>query len=167
MPMTYFLPCLLERWRSSTSNLHHTGSTTEDVRNDIRRNLEWLLNSESPRLLRHLMLNSRHPRVESGEELPPEVRSSVLCFGIPVYSGRSEDGAAPQLIAEEIRQCIVNFEPRIDNSQLEVVPLDGDKARHVSNLQFAIRGLMWPKPLQEFELRTRIDLETGQALVLT
>jgi type VI secretion system protein ImpF len=164
----YFLPCLFERWRASADgHLHHGArSTSEDVRNDVRLNLESMLNTEAPRLLRDLMLNSTHPRVVSGEELPAEVRSSVLCFGVPAYSGLSQSGMAPDRIAEDLRQCILRFEPRIDANHFEVRPLDSRQRDRFLKLQFSIHGLMWPKPLQEFDFRTEVDLKSGRVSLI-
>lgn len=166
--MNYFLPCLLERWSAGTDGRspHRMKSTAEDVRRDVLRNLEWLLNTEAPRTLRDLMFNSADPRVEAGEELPPEVQCSVLCFGVPPYSGRANSNMAPKRIAEAIRQRILYFEPRIDPDHLDVHPLDDEKGHQFNTLKFSVQGLLWPKPLQEFEVRTELDLESGQARLI-
>ena len=103
--MSIFLPCLLERW--STETPQGTGArgvfnTWQDVRRDVIRNLEWLLNTEAP------------PRL-AGQVPSEAVQRSVLCFGIEPYSGRPQSGMDPKEMSWRIRERILAFESRVDH----------------------------------------------------
>ena len=79
--MNVFLPCLLERWTSeggARTGARGALNTWQDVRRDVMRNLEWLLNTEAP------------ARLAGSTTIPPAVRQSVLCFGVDPYSGRAQ-----------------------------------------------------------------------------
>ncbi len=153
--MSFFLPCLLERWGNALDarTPRAVKSTWEDVRRDVVRNLEWLLNTEANQQL-------------NGEPLPPEVQQSVLCFGVPAYSGRTQSTMAPDRIAEDIRQRILFFEPRIHPDYLEVRPIIEGEQHRFNTLKFAVQGFLRANPMLEFEVRTELDMETGQAKVL-
>ncbi|MBH9577736.1 MULTISPECIES: type VI secretion system baseplate subunit TssE [Inhella] len=153
--MSFFLPCLLERWGNALDGRGQRAvkSSWEDVRRDVIRNLEWLLNTEAPQQL-------------DGIELPEAVQQSVIGFGVPVYSGRTQSTMAPRRVAEEIRRRIMFFEPRIHPDHLEVLPLVEPGVPHFNTLKFSVQGYLRANPLQEFEVRTELDLETGQAKVI-
>lgn len=153
--MNFFLPCLLERWGRDADGraLRVAKSTWEDVRRDVLRNLEWLLNTEAPYRVGVV-------------ELPASVQSSVLCFGVPAYSGRAQSTMVPDRIADDIRRRILAFEPRIHADTIEVRPLNSEDRHRFNTLQFSVHGYLRANPLQEFEVRTEIDLETGQARLM-
>jgi predicted component of type VI protein secretion system len=78
--MTIFLPCLLERWRGDGKSLRTRPAlnTWEDVRRDMIRNLEWLLNTEAP-------LSLAKDAAGKSCFIPEAVANSVLCFGIALF----------------------------------------------------------------------------------
>ena len=154
--MSIFLPCLLQRWSDESpvsSGARVTMSTWQDVRKDVLRNLQWMLNTESPKLL-------------AGREPPPAVVDSVLCFGVPAYSGRTQSTMDPDEIAWEIKRRIIAFESRIDRHTLEVNALNTQQRHRFNKLQFSVHGFLRADPLPiEFLVHTELDMETGQALV--
>lgn len=154
--MTIFLPCLLERWSTdakSPGRARGVLNTWQDVRRDVIRNLEWLLNTEAPQRL-------------AGVAIPEAVANSVLCFGIQPYSGRAQSGMEPDDIAWGIRARIVAFEPRIDRHTLEVTVADPDSGRRFNKLRFTVHGYLRADPLPlEFIVQTEIDTESGQVRV--
>lgn len=154
--MSIFLPCLLQRWSDEgpvSSGARATMSTWQDVRKDVLRNLQWMLNTESPKLL-------------AGREPTPAVADSVLCFGVPAYSGRTQSTMDPDEIAWELKRRIIAFESRIDRHTLEVTALNTQQKHRFNKLQFSVHGYLRADPLPiEFLVHTELDMETGQALV--
>ena len=128
-------------------------SNWQDVRRDVLRNLQWLLNTESPKLL-------------AGREPTPAVADSVLCFGVPAYSGRTQSTMDPDEIAWELKRRIIAFESRIDRHTLEVTALNTQQKHRFNKLQFSVHGYLRANPLPiAFPVHTELDMETGQALV--
>ncbi|MBI5276021.1 MAG: GPW/gp25 family protein [Burkholderiales bacterium] len=153
--MSVFLPCLLERWASpdgASAGTRGNMNTWQDVRRDVLRNLQWLLNTERPVAL-------------PGQPFPEAVANSVLCFGIDPYSGRAQSGLKASDVAWSIRERIVAFEPRIDRHSLEVL-IDEDAHRHFNRMRFTVVGLLRANPLPlEFIAYAEIDTEYGEARV--
>jgi type VI secretion system protein ImpF len=154
--MNVFLPCLLERWSSAGGvrvGARGTMNTWQDVRRDVMRNIEWLLNTEAPvRLARR--------------EIPPQVQNSVLCFGIEPYSGRTQSSLSGADIAWSIRQRIIAFEPRIDRHSLEVHVSEPDGQQRFNKMRFTVSGQLRADPLPiEFVVQAEIDPDNGEARV--
>ena len=154
--MNVFLPCLLERW-SSTGGVRNgargTLNTWQDVRRDVMRNIEWLLNTEAPATL-------------GRGEIPPAVRDSVLCFGIEPYSGRAQSSLSPAEVAWSIRQRIIAFEPRIDRHSVEVLVADREGHQRFNKMRFTVVGQLRADPMPiEFIVQAEIDTENGEARV--
>lgn len=154
--MTIFLPCLLERWSATGgASLRARGAlnTWHDVRRDVMRNIEWMLNTEAPTNF-------------AGSPIPPAVADSVLCFGIEPYSGRSQSTLNPTDIAWNIRRRIIAFEPRIDRHSLDVIVADSAGQHRFNKLRFTVHGQLRADPMPiEFIVQTEIDTESGQAKV--
>ena len=154
--MTIFLPCLLERWSTGgegNANARGSLNTWSDVRRDVMRNIQWLLNTEAPM---HF----------SGIPVPKAVGDSVLCFGVEPYSGRAQSSLSPTDIAWNIRTRIIAFEPRIDRHTLEVTVTDNQGRQHFNKLRFTLSGHLRADPMPiEFVVQTEIDTESGRASV--
>lgn len=152
--MNVFLPCLLERWSSAggvRTGARGTLNTWQDVRRDVMRNLEWLLNTEAPATL-------------ARRDIPPAVANSVLCFGIEPYSGRAQSSLASGEVAWSIRQRILAFEPRIERHSLEVHVTERDAHQRFSKMRFTVSGQLRADPMPiEFIVQAEIDTESGQA----
>jgi type VI secretion system protein ImpF len=116
----------------------------------VLRDLVWLLNTTSH---------------DTDGELDdyPEVRRSVLNYGIPVLSGKNFSGVDWRDIEHQIHEAILQFEPRILPNTLRVKAVaPTDPLGHHNLLQFEIRGELWSIPLPvELLLRSELDLETG------
>jgi len=154
--VTVFLPCLLERWSSEAGGVARARgvlNTWNDVRRDVMRNIEWLLNTEAPAAL-------------AGVAIPDAVLESVLCFGIEPYSGRPQSTFNPDDIAWNIRKKIIAFETRIDRHTLEVVVADQIGQHKFNKLRFTVMGHLRSDPMPiEFVVQTEIDAESGKARV--
>ncbi len=119
------------------------------LRQAVLRDLAWLFNTI---------------RLETDVDLSnaPFVRRSVLNFGLPALSGRTMSTFDAAELTRAVRQAIVDFEPRILPSTLQVITLmDVDVDRH-NVIGVEIRGHLWAQPVPlELLVRTRFDLETG------
>jgi type VI secretion system protein ImpF len=154
--MNVFLPCLLERWSSSDgarAGARGTLNTWQDVRRDVMRNIEWLLNTEAPAAL-------------ANRPIPQAVADSVLCFGIDPYSGRAQSSLSPTEVAWRIRQRIIAFEPRIDRHSIEVLVTDREGHQRFNKMKFTVVGQLRADPMPiEFIVQAEIDTEDGSARV--
>jgi type VI secretion system protein ImpF len=95
------------------------------LRATVRRELSWLLNTTN---------------LASSVDLEdyPQIRSSVLNYGVPDLSGQDTTKTVIRRRAREMRQSIMDFEPRLDSSTLRVEPLD--QAERINAVTFLITG---------------------------
>jgi type VI secretion system protein ImpF len=123
------------------------------LREAVLRDLAWLLNTT---------------KLEAGTDLDayPEVRHSVLNYGIPDLSGISLSGANLGKLERDLRQAIIDFEPRVLRESLSV-RLEANESQMSHNaMTFLIEGELWaqPVPLRMY-LKTEIDLDIGDVRV--
>jgi len=128
-----------------------SGSVTlSELRQSVLRDLNWLFNAVRP---------LRADEVEAH----PQVRNSVLNYGLPALSGVSASGLDLVQLQRALRQAIIDFEPRILPDSVSVKALIEDSLDHHNVVQLRIEGLLWAQPVPiELLLRTRLDLESGQ-----
>lgn len=119
----------------------------------VLRDLAWLLNASN---------------LEAAEDLEdyPEVRASVLNFGIRDFSGLVATGMSAAAIERAVHTAITAFEPRLDRSALRVsVVMESTEALR-NALAFRIEAQLWAEPLPvSLYLKTELDLETGAVTV--
>jgi type VI secretion system protein ImpF len=110
------------------------------------------------------LLNTTCHNTDGELDLYPEVRRSVINFGIPVLSGKNFSGVDWRELERSIHEAILVFEPRILPDSLHVVAQPpADRLGHHNLLQFEIRGELWSMPFPiELLIRSELDLETGQ-----
>jgi len=124
-----------------------------DYKEGVRRDLEWLFNSQG--------------RLASpAEDVPAEVRRSVLQFGVPNLCGRNASSLDAEAIEQGLLEAIRAFEPRVVRDSVTVkVRTDADRTGEQA-LAIDIEADLWTHPGTEPVLiRTRVDLETGRAEV--
>jgi len=121
------------------------------LRQAVLRDLAWLFNA------------TRYETSESLDGLPYAQRS-VLNYGLPALSGRAATSLDRAQLQHDIRQAIIDFEPRILPSTLEVRVLSrANITDHHNVIGVEIRGELWAQPVPlELLVRTEIDLETGK-----
>jgi type VI secretion system protein ImpF len=91
----------------------------------------------------------------------PEVRRSVVNYGVPPFAGRSGRDFDREALERELRALLGVFEPRLRESATKVTVLTSDRAE---GLAIEIDGLLIMAPAPErLRLRTVIDLDTGRA----
>ncbi len=120
------------------------------LKRTVLRDLIWLLNTTA--------LHTDHELDQY-----PEVRRSVVNFGIPVLSGKNFSGVDWRELEHQIHDAILVFEPRILPESLSVKAAPPtDMLGHHNLLQFELRGELWSMPFPiELLLRSELDLETG------
>ncbi len=124
------------------------------LRDMVLRDLAWLFNATAP-----------------GEgfdwDAAPYARASVLNYGLPALSGLSTSGLNLGQLQAQVKQAILDHEPRIlaDSLAVEVV-VSNAQLDHHNLVGFRISGQLWAQPVPlELLLRTDIDLETGRVAV--
>jgi len=127
--------------------------SVDQLRKSVLRDLEWLLNTDN---------------MTSAADLDefPEVKASVLNYGLPPLAGLTSSSIESNALEKILRQAIRDFEPRILPQSVKVrVVVDEQEMGH-NALTFAIDGELWAQPLPlHLYLRTEIDLESGHAAV--
>ena len=124
------------------------------LRQAVLRDLAWLFNAT---------------RLERGDDMAhlPDARRSVINFGLPAHSGQTASTLDIQDLERDLRQAILDYEPRILADTLEVraiVEMTELDRHNVLGIQ--IHGQLWAQPIPlELLIRTEIDLETGKVQI--
>lgn len=128
-------------------------SAKQDIQTCVKRDLEWLLNT-----------NQYAPHEELNDF--PETARSVLNYGIPDFAGKTVSGLDLVQLERSLLQAIIDFEPRIIQKTLTVrVIADQNKKEH-NIFVFEIEGEIWAKPLPlHLHLRTEFELESSQVTI--
>ncbi|MES2717016.1 MAG: type VI secretion system baseplate subunit TssE [Pseudomonadota bacterium] len=149
-------PALLDRLRDDAPELltegpEHRMLNRHRLREAVLRDLSWLFNAT---------------RLSVGASLDacPQARHSVLNYGLPPLSGRTASSVDAVSLEAEVRQAIVDHEPRILAHTLKVEALvSDDQLSQHNQISFRISGQLWAQPVPlELLLHTDIDLETGR-----
>ena len=124
------------------------------LRESVLRDLAWLFNATQLEAVGTLAT-------------VPYVRRSVLNFGLPAMSGKAASSFDVTDLIRAIREAILNFEPRILPSTLEIrTLLEAGDLDHHNVLGIEIHGELWAQPVPlEFLVRTDFDLETGKVRI--
>jgi type VI secretion system protein ImpF len=132
------------------------------LREAVRRDIEALFNTErfeGTPLMTPAEAKAHPDRPPSLADFP-EVRRSVINYGVPPFAGRSAKDFDQGVLVREIKTVLAAFEPRLKESATQVTVTTSDKA----GLSIEISGLLILAPVPErLVLRTLVDLETGQA----
>lgn len=155
-PFEKLQPCLLDRLTDDEPKNQEESRNQRIIslaryKRGVLRDMEWLLNA------------SAHLPAEAGERARfedfPEAYRSVLNYGAHQLCGL----IAPDMerLETELTETIQLFEPRILKNTLVV---KAEMARNIIAIE--IRGELWATPIPEqLFIRTRIDTETGQAVL--
>jgi type VI secretion system protein ImpF len=134
------------------------------LREAVRRDIEALFNTErfeSVPLLSEREAGNGDTRLLLLDEFP-EVRRSVVNFGVPSFSGRSARDFDRDMLAKEIRAVLTTFEPRLSENATKVTVTLGEK---IAGLRIEIDAVLIMTPIPErLRLRTTINLDNGAAL---
>jgi len=126
----------------------------EDIRECVRRDLEWLFNAHAYAPPQDL-------------EAFPQVRRSVLNYGMPDLTGMTATSLDVRDLERRIEAAVASFEPRILRRTLKV-HLDAEASDLDRNtLVLEIEGLLWAEPTpMHLRLRTQLDIEEDIANVI-
>ncbi|HIE39901.1 MAG TPA: type VI secretion system baseplate subunit TssE [Thiomicrorhabdus sp.] len=119
------------------------------LRSCVIRDLAWLLNTG----------NMEETTVLDNF---PHIKNSVLNYGMRGLTGYTVSTLNAHEIERQLRQAILDFEPRILKKSIRVrMCVDDNKMNH-NAVKFEIEGDLWaqPIPLRLF-LKTEVDLEVG------
>ncbi len=123
------------------------------LKRSVLRDLAWLLNCGNLAMTEDL-------------DPYPEVGNSVLNFGVTDLAGSTAASTDVRTVEREIKQAILDFEPRILASSLSVKVSLSDEEMDNRTLSFLIEGQLWAQPLPiSLYLSTDLDLETGTTTV--
>lgn len=125
-----------------------SGDGLTALRESVRRDLEWLL-------------NTRRLYTPISEDYP-ELQRSVLLYGLPDITSLGRDAPATRArLQAHIEETIALFEPRLSNVRVAVVeaPAEGGGLRQV---HFRIQALLLadPEPLRVW-FDTKVDRSNG------
>lgn len=122
----------------------------QKLRQAVLRDLAWLFNASRPS--------------DIDWEPYSDAEHSVINYGLPALSGSLASSLDVAGLEGTIRQAIIDFEPRITPSSLQVEALVSElQLDHHNVVSVQIRGMLWAQPVPiELLLRTEVDLETGE-----
>jgi type VI secretion system protein ImpF len=133
------------------------------LREAVRRDIEALFNTE--RFESKPMLSDHESEFEVDAQLDlsgfPEVRRSVINYGVPSFSGRSVRDFDKDTLAREIRTVLNTFEPRLKENATKVNVTLGEKTQGL-RIEIDAVLIMTPTP-ERLKLRTTINLDNGLA----
>lgn len=132
------------------------------LREAVRRDIEALFNVE--RFESGLQLTDIE---RTGYQTPqdliadfPQVRRSVLNYGVPSFSGRAMSDFDLAALAKELREVIAVFEPRLKRDTIRVKVAQGDR----TGMKIEVDAMLMLSPVPErLRLSTMIDLDNGRA----
>jgi len=156
-------PALLDRLidHRPTETVESQETRTIDrpqLRAAVLRDLAWLLDTTRA----EPAPGSTRRQAQAPWDAAPEVRRSVLNYGLPALAGTGLATLQAHEVERTVADAIRIFEPRIDPESLEVrVVLDHGDTRH-NTLAIVIRARIWGQPLpQDLLVRADMEMESG------
>jgi type VI secretion system protein ImpF len=158
-PKERLLPSLIDRLTDDQpgereESRHQRASNIGSLRESVLRDLEWLMNTVN---------------LESVIDFDsyPELKSTVLNYGMPGFSGATISAVKSGEIRNLLKLAIETFEPRIMKNTLRVSLIEDEEMVNPHAVAFQIEGTMWGRPMPEaLFLRTEMDLELGAVKVI-
>ncbi len=126
-------------------------TSTAKLREAVLRDMNWLFNS-----------------TQSSDDLSdyPEIRRSVLNYGLPAISGQPASSLDLVDVARALREALIYFEPRLVPHTVRVFAEPDIESKH-NVISFRMEAQMWAQPIPlEIFMRTDVDLESGQTRVV-
>jgi type VI secretion system protein ImpF len=123
--------------------------STHQLRRNVLRDLAWLLNCAN---------------LGSSQDLDafPEVKNSVLNYGLIDMAGHTESTMDAETVEYALLEAIRTFEPRILPNTLKLRLLSKDERLNANSVAFEIEGELWSQPIpQRLYLQTELDIEIG------
>ena len=150
-----FVPSLLDRLKDERSGTSNEPSTDHSVtigilKEQVKKDLQNLLNTR---------IKYRKKELDAINQLP-ELRESILLFGLPDFTPMSLSRPESQLVVKRaVEQAIHRFEPRL--AHVVVSMIDPDKFDRC--LRFRIDASLRVEPTPEpVSYKTDLDLSSRQ-----
>lgn len=143
----------LDKLRQQYVNLSGAASSLGEIRECVKRDLDWLLNSHN---------------FKPQEDLDdfPEIKSSVLNYGLPDMTGITASSVDLREMEKLIKQALLDYEPRIIRRTLNVKLMAEESMIDHNALTFEIEGELMADPLPiHLHLKTQLELENGDMLI--
>jgi len=123
------------------------------LRESVLRDLTWLLNADNL------------VQTENLDEFAA-AKASTINYGLRDLAGVTLSKALVAAYEAEVRQAILDFEPRILPHTLQVRATMDDEAMDRHALSFEIEGELWADPVpMRVLLKTEVDVESGEVTV--
>ena len=123
------------------------------LKRSVLRDLAWLLNCGPLSVTDDL-------------DAYPDAKRSVINYGVRDLAGSVAASTEIAEIEREVKQAILDFEPRIIPNSLSVKVVVNKGEMSQRSLSFEIEGQLWAQPLPvSMLLSTEIDLDTGVTTV--
>ncbi|MFN0113207.1 MAG: type VI secretion system baseplate subunit TssE [Paracoccaceae bacterium] len=136
--------------------------TPDVLREAVRRDMEALFNTERTQS-GFVATDIEWQTAETpGEVLAgfPEVRRSVLNYGVPSFSGRRASDFDASSLARELKEVVATFEPRFKRDTIRVTVNAGQGG----DFRISVEAMLLMSPVPErMRLSTKIDLDNGDA----
>ncbi len=143
----------LDEHRREYARLFDSMSSLSETRQCVKRDLDWLLNSHNFK-----------PQADLDEY--PEIKTSVLNFGLPDLTGRTASSIEQRDIEKLLKQALLSFEPRIIRRSLQVRLMVGESMVDHNRLMFEIIGDLIAEPFPiRLHLLTQLELENGGMII--
>lgn len=152
------LPCLLDRLTDRYPKAKREGGQytligTKQYKESILRDLSFLLNSYA-RIQDYELEGSGYPE------------RSVLAYGVESLSGVFVSDEKGEELEKNIKESILQFEPRIDGGSLEVKLLGKSDTNDGAVIELLISGNLLPLSVNEsLYIKTAIDPESGKCTI--
>lgn len=135
----------------------------EVLREAVRRDIQMLFNIErfesDPLLTDREASQFENPSERLADF--PNVRSSVVNYGVPSFAGRLDSSFDNDQLAKDLVEVIRNFEPRFRRDSVKVKVVTHRK----TGMRIEIDGILMLSPVPErLRLSTSIDLDSGNAV---
>lgn len=136
--------------------------TPDILREAVRRDIEMLFNVERLEASYFLTDREMQHHENPADVLAdfPEVRRSVLNYGVPTFSGRKGSDFDKEGLAKSLKEVLEVFEPRLKPGSIKVKVSFAEKV----GLRVDLDAILMLSPVPErLRLSTMIDLESGRA----
>ncbi|MEO0917972.1 MAG: GPW/gp25 family protein [Pseudomonadota bacterium] len=136
--------------------------TPDVLREAVRRDIEMLFNVERLEMRYFLTDREAQDHEDMADVLAdfPEVRSSVLNYGVPTFSGRKGSDFDRDALAKTLREVLQTYETRLKPDSIKVKVHFAEKV----GVRVEVDAILMMSPVAErLKLSTLIDLESGRA----
>ncbi len=144
----------LDQARAKYNVLSASVSSLSKIDACVKRDLDWLLNARQ-----------YSPQEDLNDY--PEIKQSVLNYGLPDLTGKTAAGLDVRNMERLLKKAILNFEPRIIRRTLNVRIMADETLFSHNAITYEIEGELWSEPVPLYmHLRTEFELENGSVSVV-